>query len=303
MRKILFASAAVAAIAIAAPAFASDDTTNNQVNRFTSQVSTINVGNVTVGTGLIVNPASVGNAISLDASANSPVRAQNAANFASVQVNQHTAQVSTANLSRSNITGAVEIDSQSIGNTGSFNSDNGDLASKSWQANLTAAQLTAIGQTAAASQFFGYGTVAGEGVAFQLNDQTSQTATTNISYTNVGGSINSGSATAVGNNLSFSAPNGNTSALAFQTNSNTSQLSALNANDLNINSGATFGATSIGNIGSWESMAYQASDGITFQTNTNALQNSVANVGYSNFGSLNVSTISAGNVANIGTRY
>lgn len=43
---------------------------------------------------------------------------------------------------------------------------------------------------------------------------------------------------------------------------------------------------------------------ITFQTNTAAMQNSVANVGFSSFtGGLNVNTISAGNVANIGTRF
>lgn len=304
MRKLLFASAAIAAVAIAAPSFAGDDTTNNQLNRSTSQISTINVGHISVGANLTINPASVGNVISLDSSANSSVRAQNAASFASVQVNQNTLQEATANLNHSGITGSINVEAQAIGNTGSFTSDNGDLGAKTWQADIAAGQLESIGQAGAANAFRGYGTKSGEGVAFQLNDQTSQVATVNIDRISVGANIDSASAVAVGNSLSFSAPKGNASALAFQTNSSTQQLSALNVSNIGVNGSSNFNATSIGNIGSWESQTYQASDGITFQTNVSALQNSVVNVTGSGFtGGLNVGSISAGNVANIGTRF
>ena len=304
MRKTLFATAAIAAFAMASSAFAGDDTTNNQLNRATSQISTINIGHIGVGSNLLATGASVGNVVSLDASANSGVRIQNQASFGSVQVNQNSIQSATVNVNNSGVSGSTEIASQAIGNSGSFNSDNGDLGAKTWQASITAGQLNNIGQGAAAAQFVGYGTIAGEGVAFQLNDQTTQTATTNIDRIGVGGNINNGAATAVGNSLSFSAPNGNASALAFQTNSNTAQLATLNVSNIGVSGSTTLAATSVGNIGSWESQTYQASDGITFQTNTAAMQNSVANVGFSSFtGGLNVNTISAGNVANIGTRF
>ena len=305
MRNFLFASAAMAVLAAAGAASAGDDTTNNQLNRATSQISQININNVGVAVNAEVSPASVGNTVSLLTNATSTIDAQRAASFSSVQVNQNTLQEATANVRDMGTSGSLTISAQSIGNAASFESENGKLGAKTWQAGAGAAALYGMGQNRAGDLFTAYGVrpertdKLGEGVSFQLNDSTTQVATVNLNNAGIGANVDV-SATAVGSTATFEAGQ-NASALSYQMNTNTQQLATLNVRDIGGQS-PVFGTTAIGNNGSWTS-GYGAADGINFQTNTQALQRAVTNVSFSGFGgSFSAAATAAGNVANIGAR-
>jgi hypothetical protein len=293
MRKILFASAALAILAAAGTASAGNDTTNSQLNAFGAQISLNNLNDVSVRFNTDLQTQSVGNAVSIStdvARGSNPV--WDDTSFASGQTNVMSLQRATTNVSFSGLE-AVSIDTTAIGNTGSFESLQGDLGAKVWQDGVLIAGGAIYGEAA---------TIAGaykEGIAFQNNTASLQTATLNLS--NSGIDRIDTATTAVGNNLAFSAPNGNASAVGYQLNLGTLQVATSNVNNIGVAGAAAFQTQSIGNIGSWSSANYGAADGINFQRNLGASQLSTSNIGFSGFnGTLSVGVIAAGNVANIG---
>lgn len=283
--------AAAAAVAFAAPAMASSDTTNVQINRLTGQIALTNVQSVGVDGRAIVNSQALGNSISMSVDTNSPVTVQNSVRVASAQFNQGTAQVAISNLQGAGIDGRLEIGSTAVGNTGTFESVNGDVDTTLWSRATIGSVLLSQGEVAAAGVVGAWN----EGFAFQSNVGTLQAAGTNLQGLSVGGKVDA-SATAVGNNLEFEAGK-NGSAVAFQTNLGTAQLAGLNAQYGSFGGNATFKSQAIGNISSWTS---NSSDGINFQSNIGTIQGAVTNVQFSGFGgNLNVGSVSVGNSASI----
>lgn len=297
MRKILFASAAVAAIAIAAPAFAGDDTTNNQINRFTVQAALTNLNNLSVGANLSGSAAAVGNTISVNSYVNAPSVsngvAQDSTSVASAQINRDTLQIGAVNIDDVNIDGRLTVSAQAVGNNGSFRSENGDIDVKSWMDDALASggNLSAD----ATSAMYAYN----EGFAYQSNSDTAQIALANLNDVRVDGRTQSGTL-AVGNNLSFEAPNGNASAVAFQTNRDTLQLALTNVEDSRFFGMASINSQAVGNASSWSSLNYGAADGINFQSNIGTAQISLTNIIDSNFGAnLTAGAVSVGNLATV----
>lgn len=299
MRKILFATAAAAVLFAAGAASAGNDTTNNQLNFVSPQIAVNNLNNVGVRGVTELQTQAVANVVSIStdvARGSNPI--WDNTSFASGQTNLFSVQSATTNVSSSGLN-AVEIDTTAIGNSGSFESLKGDLGAKATTGGYQWQKETLIAGGAIRGEAVGIAVGYKEGFAFQDNTLSLQTATLNLN--NSGIDRIETATTAVGNNLDFSAPNGNASAVGYQLNLVSVQTATSNINNVGVAGAAEFKTQAIGNIASWSSANYGAADGINFQSNLGSAQLGTSNIGFSGFnGKLSVGVIAAGNVANIG---
>lgn len=304
MRKILFATAAAAVLFAAGAASAGNDTTNNQLNINTTQLAEVHVNRIGAAD-LTVSAQAIGNSIAVETAVNAAGTSGSGytvagTHFGSFQINQASTQRSIARVDNLSAT-KLDVSSQSVGNAGSFSSDNGNLSGKYWQVDAVEGFLHNAGQSQAAGVVNAYGSTTAKvnaGVAFQLNDRTTQEAVTDVHHGAFG--VSDIASLAAGNSLNFDAPKGNNTALAYQINTSGSQLANTTVSHSGFGGAASIGSTAIGNIASWTSKTYGAADGINFQTNTASLQKSVTNVNNASFGKVSVGAVAAGNIGNIG---
>lgn len=291
MRIFALAALAAATLMSAAPAMASSDTTNVQINRRTGQIAITNVQNVSVGRDAALAGSALGNSVSSISETTATPAALNDSRVASVQINQNTLQLGVVNLERAGIAGKLGAEGQAVGNTGSFESKSNDISTTTWGRAAVSSVLASEGYSQAALVAGAYN----EGFAFQANRDTLQVAGVNLRNLSVTGDTDA-AATSVGNDLGFRAQD-NASAVAFQINSNTAQLAGVNAQYGAFGGDAAFASQSLGNLSNWTG---NSADGINFQSNLSTMQGSLTNIQFNGFSrNLTASSLSAGNVANI----
>jgi hypothetical protein len=281
MRKFLLAAAALGALAVAAPAFATSDAYQVQLNLATLQGAQTNISYTNVGGKLTIDTAAVGNNLSVSsttqsngAHSSSWGHTNDDARIASVQVNGLTAQTAVTNLGQSSVGGKLEISTQAIGNNVSVSSENG------W---VTSGYIDPLGDKA---------------INLQVNALAVQSATTNVAGVNVGGNIDL-STVAVASNLTAS---GGVGAEVFNGQLNLASLQGAATNVSYVNNygaKAAFNTQAFGNVASIDG---NTADVQSIQANLLSVQAGVSNLSNSNFaGNVSVSTAAVGNSLTVKT--
>jgi hypothetical protein len=274
MRKLIMALAGVSALAFAAPAFATSDAYQVQLNLNTAQGAASNTAYVNVGGKLAIDTSAVGNNLSVTSStvgaghSSAYGHTNNDARIASLQVNANTSQSAITNLNAVNASGNTAISTQAIGNSVSATSEHGWVTSGyinplgdkaiNLQANVNASQGAAtnivgsgfgskldVATVAVGSNVSADGAIGVELFNGQLNYSASQSAVTNVSYSNAWGSKSAFNTQAFGNVASAT---GNTADVqSIQANLNTAQFAGTNIGNSAFAGNLSISTTAVGN--------------------------------------------------------
>lgn len=324
MRKTLFATAALAALAIAGAASAQSVTVNNSYLHNASgspQVSTVNLNGITVGSRLIGGATSVGTSLNVEAADNIFVPGR-------VQQLNTTGQTASLNVNGSTIGRDTTFTATAGGNAASFSADDSLVISGLRQSNdvgqtaRVTIESTSVsgdldgGATAFGNSAFGesvYGGVdVSNGVQFHQSNIGAQLASTTVNGGNSFGRDTDLRSIAVGGILEFDSAASGTYAIE-QANGRGSDYFGLNGYagssqtaNLTVNGGSNFnGATSLAAsaLGGVTNLTAGGNivAGVTTQ-NHNSAQISNLNIMGSSFGSLTGAAQSIGTSVSINTR-